>query len=61
MRDLGCGVVVAFHIVDAVAVVTDRFVGGLVGRLALKQRYRRAVEIGHVGVEDVGGDVVFAH
>ena len=45
----------------AVAVVTDRLVGLLVGVGLLKDRHRRAVEVRHIGVKHIGGDAVLRH
>jgi len=48
-------------VVHAVAVVAHRFVGGGLGIGLLEQGDRGTVEIGNVGVHDLGGNAILAH
>ncbi len=51
----------ARDVVDAVTVVADGLVRQLLGVPALEERDRRAVEVGHVGAQDLGRELVLRH
>ena len=48
-------------VVFAVTVGADRFIGRLVGGILIKESDRGAVEIGHIGIQDIRGETVGAH
>ena len=55
------GIVGGLDVVNAVAVVTDGFVGFYGGVLMFKEGDGGAVKVSDVGFEDIGGDVVLVH
>ena len=54
-------IISAHDVMRAVTIDTNGRIKGLTGRHSLEERNRRAVEIRHIGIEDISTDIVLGH